>query len=322
MLKIDFYESGPGETIVITFPKGGLGIVDAHPSPTKSRCSIEDIIKGKEIHFVCLTHPHQDHGRDLAKVLKSKNSISEFWYTVRDIKLLAYSATNIETYPSRYRHLIEDMRKDSAGCFLDIFEPALKRNNKNPNFLKSLSNELEKTQIDGVEIFCLSPSRVDQNSYLTQLQNKLEGKSNNKPNENKISAVLVIKYGQIVTILGSDALVNNWNNILKKSGNMDLPKARILKVPHHGAKNALSKDRNKSYLRLCSNDPQTYSILFAGDIKHPNGDVHEILKNRTNLNCLNNGLKVKSRGNPLNIDIPGVVETTKTGPLEKLVWVT
>jgi hypothetical protein len=30
MLKIDFYESGIGDTTVITFPDGGVGVVDAN----------------------------------------------------------------------------------------------------------------------------------------------------------------------------------------------------------------------------------------------------------------------------------------------------
>ena len=41
MLKVDFYESGQGETIILEFPDGGLGLVDAHPSRSRARPEIE-----------------------------------------------------------------------------------------------------------------------------------------------------------------------------------------------------------------------------------------------------------------------------------------
>lgn len=62
MLKLDFYESGAGETILLTFPSGGIGIVDAHPSATASRPQILELIRDRKVHFACLTHPHRDHG--------------------------------------------------------------------------------------------------------------------------------------------------------------------------------------------------------------------------------------------------------------------
>ena len=68
MLTFDFYESGRGETIVVTFPDGGIGVVDAHPSTRANRLRIEEIVSGKKIHFICLTHPHADHGRDFRRV--------------------------------------------------------------------------------------------------------------------------------------------------------------------------------------------------------------------------------------------------------------
>lgn len=56
MLKFDFYESGVGETIIVTFPNGGIGVIDAHPSPTSSRPAILEIVGKRQIHFICLTH--------------------------------------------------------------------------------------------------------------------------------------------------------------------------------------------------------------------------------------------------------------------------
>ena len=63
MLQIDFYESGDGETILLTFPNGGMGIVDAIRLPLLPT-RLLDLIRGRTVHFVCLTHPHRDHGMD------------------------------------------------------------------------------------------------------------------------------------------------------------------------------------------------------------------------------------------------------------------
>ena len=75
-LKIDFYESADGEQIILEFPDGGLGVVDAHPSAQNSRPSILRLVAGRKIHFVCLTHPHADHGIDLIPILQQHKPIS------------------------------------------------------------------------------------------------------------------------------------------------------------------------------------------------------------------------------------------------------
>src|SRR5437016_6343827 len=89
-LRVDFYESGIGETILVTFPSGGLGLIDAHPSSLATRPEILEIIKGKKLHFVCLTHPHADHGEDLVSVLEQHADIEEFWHTIFDVPAFIY----------------------------------------------------------------------------------------------------------------------------------------------------------------------------------------------------------------------------------------
>jgi len=64
----------------ITFPSGGIAIVDAHPSPTASRPDILELIRDKAIHFACLTHPHADHGRDLVDIIRESDP-TVLWHT-------------------------------------------------------------------------------------------------------------------------------------------------------------------------------------------------------------------------------------------------
>src|SRR5688572_15411482 len=84
-LKVDFYESGIGDTILNTFTYGGIGIVDAHPSQFSRRPDILQLVAGKQVLFVCLTHPHADHGEDLIPVMQSHPNVAEFWYTIYDV---------------------------------------------------------------------------------------------------------------------------------------------------------------------------------------------------------------------------------------------
>jgi len=114
MLKIDFYESGDGETILLTFPSGGMGIVDAHPSPTATRPAILDLIRGRTVHFVCLTHPHQDHGVDLIPVLEQHPDVLAFWHTVSDVDVTVFlqqEAMNYPNYPSACREAVERRKR-------------------------------------------------------------------------------------------------------------------------------------------------------------------------------------------------------------------
>src|ERR1051326_1363275 len=121
-LRIDFYDSGVGETIVITFPRGGLGLVDAHPSANSSRPSILDIVSGKKLHFVCLTHPHADHGVDLIPVLQRQTDIAEFWHTSPDTSsFIFFCATQRWNYPSPVRDFVNQFWNGWADFLLDLY---------------------------------------------------------------------------------------------------------------------------------------------------------------------------------------------------------
>jgi hypothetical protein len=81
----------------------------------------------------------------------------------------------------------------------------------------------------------------------------------------------------------------------------------VLKVPHHGAANALDlAHKRDNYLDLCVKDGSAFSVLFAGDANHPAEVVFDELRRRTDLVCVSNGLKgAVGPANPLRIDIPG-----------------
>lgn len=244
-LTIDFFESGVGETIRITFPDGGLGIVDAHPSGSDDRPPILELVKDHPLHFVCLTHPHADHGRDLIPILEHHPSIASFWHTLSDVSVFVFSSGQIPNFRSPLREVV---RRFYEGW----------------------------------------------GRFLTEI---------------------ALEYGGRTILLGADALKKNWESAARNYRRLNLEKATILKVPHHGAANAMGLHKKEtSYLDLCS--PKAVSVLFAGDVKHPDARVEEKLKAKTELACLVNGLHGARRvnTNPLGLMIPGAKAVARAIP--------
>jgi len=307
MLKIDFYESAEGETIIVTFPDGGLGVIDAHPASVPGRPTIEDLVRGKHVHFVCLTHPHADHGMDLAAVFTAAGSVSSYWHTVSNVAAVAFAVTEQRKFPSRFSPLIDELRAGWARFLLELYRQALEREDQAPGFIKTLNSTRQPITISGVELSFFGPEEAEQNSYVTLYRDLMEGKHRNKPDANLLSAVIALRYGASVILLGADSLKKTWRTVVAEFANRGLPKAAILKVPHHGAENAYSRARGYSYLDVCRPPRECNGILFAGDTKHPHPDVFAAIKPKLNLMCLTNGLKSPASGvtNPLKLEIRG-----------------
>lgn len=309
MLKIDFYESGDGETIVLTFPGGGIGIVDAHPSLPGTRPDILDLIRGKTVHFVCLTHPHRDHGVDLIRVLENRPDINAFWHTVSDVCVTVFlqqDAMNYSNYPSACREAVERMKRGWAEFLVDLYGAVAE--NKIPRH--QLRNDLRPEVIDKVKIHVLGPDEKMAQRFVQAQNTRLSSDFKTElPDPNLLSAILALEYGGVVVLLGADALKENWRSATRLFFELKLPKAAILKVPHHGASNALQMNPRRhehSYLDICSRTPRAKSVLFAGDAKHPDSNVFQRLVEHTDVTCVSNGLRHGIAGaNPLNISIPG-----------------
>lgn len=303
MLKVDVYESGVGETIIVTFPSGGVGVVDAHPSPGKLRPEILQLLQGKHVHFVCLTHPHADHGIDLVPVVRDQPQVDEFWHTVSDIAaFFFFPVTETKNFPSPMRALAAGMKARYARFLIDLFHAVVTREIQ----MHQLRSDLQKKILDGVEIHCLSPEEAVQHEVINAYRRQHEGEKVKIPDSNSLSAILVLVYAGRAVLLGADALKKNWQTAIERYRKLGLPRASILKVPHHGASNAivLHKKNIPNYLDVCSRNPDCKAIFVGGDSKHPDPDVFVRTRARTDTVCLSNGLRT-SASNPLGITIPG-----------------
>ncbi len=300
-LKIDFYESADGETIILEFPDGGLGVVDAHPSAQNSRPPILHLVADRKIHFVCLTHPHADHGVDLIPILQRHKPIAEFWQTSPSVSSFVYHcATERPNYPSPVRRFVNQLADGWAEFLLDLYSSL------GDIPVKQLHSRVQPETIAGVRIWFLGPEEQVANKFAETYKTRASGSFKALPTPNLLSAILGIEYGGTFVILGADALKRNWSDAIKAHARNRLPRALVLKVPHHGAANALElKKGSKNYLDLCTKDG-ALSVLFAGDSKHPHPRVFQELRMNTRLLCLSNGLKgAHGAANPLQLRIPG-----------------
>ena len=307
-LGVDFYESGIGDTIVITFPSGGIGIVDAHPSSCHSRADIRDIISGKKIHFVCLTHPHTDHAEDLVAVINSPESIEEFWSPVPDVQMFTSTLLKFQNFPSPLSDRVKAINEARAKVFVSLFSGVAQRSQRAgevPFEAGPFSSDHKLRTIDGVEIHCLSPSQSMLNQERNAYMQRSSGTKQRMPNPNPLSIVLALKYGGMTVLLGADALKEQWTAASKTFDERRLPKAVLLKVPHHGAANSFNFSKGKNYLDLCSTSPRTKAVLFAGDQDHPDKRVFEKLLEKADVCCLANGRKSDPTNNPLGLPVLG-----------------
>jgi hypothetical protein len=319
-LRVDFYESGRGDTIIVTFPGGGVGIVDAHPSPTASRAEILQLVSGKVVHFVCLTHPHADHGRDLVPVLESHEQIQEFWHTSSDILPFIYRLREVPNWSSEVREFARQMSGGFANFLIDLYGAIVERSIP----IHVVRAGQEPRIYDGVEVHAIGPEEAIQQEFLDYWLNKAGDPSIERPDPNLLSAILALRWGDSVLLLSADALRRNWRAAVPRYRKLHLPRAIALKVAHHGALNSLdvkSHSREDGYLDICfhSAEERCRSILFAGDVRHPNPKVYDRLRKRTDVYCLSNGLNGPVSATDLGIELEGARLVGEITPCQPVV---
>jgi hypothetical protein len=302
-IRFDFLESGVGETILITFPDGSVGVVDSHPAFDSNVRALE-LIDGKILAFVHLTHPHLDHGKGLIPILEKHPQINEFWHTVSGIQQFVYSLEDIPVFPSHIRQTVDDYMSGSGNFVRQLFGTVARR--KIPS--RTLHARVAPIEISGVKIHVLAPDESSINEFQTAYTDISANKRKNIPDLNTLSSILVLEYGKQVILLGGDALKKSWLSATKTYRSKGFPKSRLLKIPHHGASNAFDLNANESatYLGMC--DKNGIGVLFAGDLKHPDKRVEERIKKRLDLHCVVNGARhshPRATANPLNLNLPG-----------------
>lgn len=264
-LTIHVINSGIGESIIIQFPNSRWGVVDCYThsllNPTENP-TLQFLIHNnvKELEFLCLTHPHDDHYRGMSQLLEHyEGSIKEFWRFggINEIELLSYLEVNATENKDEE---LTSSTKDLHKTFKKV--NAIKKKGKLSiqsinDFKRLYSDNVEQ---DILEIFSLGPSSNLVHDYQSTLKSCFSNEgtidiSRKGRNHNMVSVVLLIKYGDTKVLLGADAEKKSWNYILQDKLRTEDISSHAIKMSHHGSTNSiinglwekLSKD-NKPYV--------------------------------------------------------------------------
>ena len=223
MVKCHFLNVGKGSCTIVEFASGRVGVVDIDDSQSFSDneaggrnvkpCDPIEYYKdhvGRPAWRFILTHPDMDHMSGLRRFYREIGS-TVFWDTPNHKHI-----SDEEWEGSPYRR--EDW---------DWYQEVRQRE-ENPKCIRPMRGELAQYwREDGVEI--LAPSQE-----LAELADR-------SGEYNHTSYVLKINYAGSSVLLGGDASVEVWEDILQACGAKAL-KADILLAPHHGSKANFHKD--------------------------------------------------------------------------------
>jgi ribonuclease BN (tRNA processing enzyme) len=208
LLRLTFAESGRGETILIEFPSGDVAIVDSHPSASNCRPQIETEIQGRSVAFVCLSHPHTDHGLGLIGVLKSAE-VEQFWHSLTEIEPFINFVVQMPNFRSPMAPLTDKIGEGRAKFMLDLWSTIKCRGIESLSF----DDSREAVEVGEVKIHFLAPAR----EFLSKEFERLHRFPNEKaPDPNQFSLVLGLEYRETLILLGGDTLKAGWRTAYKK----------------------------------------------------------------------------------------------------------
>jgi beta-lactamase superfamily II metal-dependent hydrolase len=238
MLGVHVFNVGHGDSIVLELPDGSWGVVDCKCESPPKEPSVLRFLRAKNVQrlaFVCLTHPHADHFSGLPQILDYYGeNVEEIWCFRIDSKHWSDFLTiqrNAATTSSKGRQFDE-----LHSVFVHL------RHKLRDNRVQLLDANHRLPSYGGVEIDCLAPHPKELSNYQTSLARLAKRPSQYRADENRLSAVLRLRYGRSTVLLGSDATTDSWIDISRNSAKRgESLTSNLVKVSHHGS--------NRGYFR-------------------------------------------------------------------------
>lgn len=245
---IHIFGAAKGESIVLELPGGGWGVVDCYARSLNDPATNPTIVflreRGvRELEFLCLTHPHDDHFRGMSQILE-EFPVDYFWHFGAQsaahfkqlVDYIRFEGESEGTEDARERgpefqriwSLVEQQR--SAGTTrLKASSPM--------SLLYPVPGDLEAP----FRIFGLAPSGNQASRYMRVYSTCFDESGRFKPkiaqvDHNVISVALLLVYGTTRIILGGDVKEEGWLDALEEVGGRELA-AHLVKVSHHGSTN-------------------------------------------------------------------------------------
>lgn len=266
---IDIHVIGPGygESIVVQFPDGSVGVIDPYCSKTdlnqNNRAKLHPIIRFLENHiqpekirFVLVTHPHADHCLGTSQFLEHFSaSIERLW--VYD----AFHSAQIQRYLfSLKEHSIEEID--------DEFEPGqiyeeitniddwISKNKSNFLYVSENTGSIP-LPIDNIRVDFYAPTSQILRDFhkpvedifkdVTTISGNLVIPIEELPtlkNLNHLSVVMKLTWDETKLLFCADAQELTWDQILVEDKPAKEPidiDSHFVKISHHGSENGYNK---------------------------------------------------------------------------------
>ncbi len=245
-VRLHFLNVGDGDCTIVEFPSGRLMMVDINNSKALDSQSTEELrehyqidqgvyqlnkllgidsfaAKGYTIkltdpvdyykmrwgkqdifRFVC-THPDMDHLSGLYRLQKEEQiSILNLWDSEHSFEKSDEEFNNQTKYDKRDWHTYKELRKSESA----------------PKVL-------------WLERYAKAQFYHEDGIYLLASTKELKKQAHEKDDPNHLSYVLMLRHGLFKAVLGGDATVEVWEDILSEFGEEFL-KIDVLKASHHG----------------------------------------------------------------------------------------
>ncbi len=266
MIKINFWGDGKGESILLRLPDGQYGVVDCYASSpydisSNHICMFLEEFNIRKLLFLCWTHPHNDHSRGMLTLLKKyAGNIGYFW---------KFGGTSFQHLYAYYRSSKEccenqDFTRDN-GYLISIFT-FLNENRRSFKQIRLVTahKELYRDNTHALVIEGIAPIDgiiEEYNSYLGKVfAGTLKEDLFKTQRHNMISAALLIKYGDARILLAGDTENKTWKILFNEECySLGKHACQIVKVPHHGSKNAFYED----YWREWTENTETSAVITS-----------------------------------------------------------
>jgi len=248
------FGKGIGESVLVHLGDNRWLIVDSFITDNRAPVALEyleniGVDPSTAVCAVVVTHWHDDHINGMAKILESCPSAMfccpQAMTTCEFVRYVQINATR-------------NMMVAGSGTkeLQNVFE-VLARKNADQRLLKYATADKRIWDLEGCEIWCLSPSDEQYTQFLAELTSLMPEINKPKrrivpftPNNNSI--VIQVCWGAESILLGADlentsSPRSGWTAVVSSTGRPQ-HRSTVFKIPHHGSENAHSEDAWESLL--------------------------------------------------------------------------
>lgn len=272
VLEMHVIGAGQGESIVLKLPDGSWGVVDCYASkldePAENKAYEFLSAQGvRELEFVCLTHPHEDHFRGMSRLLDEFH-VRYFWRP---------SAMSGQRLKWLLKHSCLDAKRSGADKAVEdanelerIFTIVRdsRRSRSFPLIPKhaDIGAQLYPVPVDldaDLQIWSIAPSARCTDRYEDSLQKCFDSDGRLKDRlpysrHNEISMALLVEFRNTRIVLGGDVEKNGWTDSVQEFG-LDKLSSHAVKVSHHGSATGYCDDLWRGF----SKDGEPIAVLTS-----------------------------------------------------------